>query len=100
EGMDSLWEETYVAERRMPVMAVAERRKKKKNDNKCRSETSDEEEDDDVAIPAGELCGLLGLKLSSGKVNRSVGRRNLAKISKVVKGFRWLSHVSKKVHDD
>ncbi|KAE8675162.1 Detected protein of unknown function [Hibiscus syriacus] len=40
-----------------------------------------------------QLCCLQALKLSAGKMNLGMGRPNLVKISKALKGIGWLHHV-------
>ncbi|KAK4376193.1 hypothetical protein RND71_006870 [Anisodus tanguticus] len=48
-----------------------------------------------------QLCCLQALKFSAGKKNLGPGRANFVRISKAIKGFKWLHHVSKnnkKVH--
>ncbi|KAK8557640.1 hypothetical protein V6N13_007996 [Hibiscus sabdariffa] len=42
----------------------------------------------------GQLCCLQALKFSAGKMNLGMGRSNIVKISKALKGFGWLHHVS------
>ncbi|EPS61360.1 hypothetical protein M569_13441, partial [Genlisea aurea] len=81
EIMDSLWgeEEAFEEEKKKPAA----------------EEEEEEEEEEEAPVNGSELCCLLALRLSTGKVNRGMGRRNFAGISNVVKGFRWLSHVSK-----
>ncbi|CAN4101325.1 unnamed protein product [Withania somnifera] len=48
-----------------------------------------------------QLCCLQALNFSAGKMNLGMGRANLVKISKAIKGFKWIHHVNKnnkKVH--
>ncbi|KAG6382604.1 hypothetical protein SASPL_157714 [Salvia splendens] len=83
EGMDSLWEmdSNKSGGRRKKVVEV------------------EEEEDGENEI---RLCCLQALKMSAGKMNLGVGRPNLVKISKAIKGIGWL-HLhksSKKVHNN
>lgn len=95
EGMDSLWE-TY------EVDSSKEKQKrdtKKKNSKKMGAEFLEEnesefdyEEDEERNV---QLCCLQALKFSAGKMNLGMGRPNLVKFSKALKGFGWLHHVSK-----
>ncbi|KAM7263570.1 hypothetical protein ACFE04_001253 [Oxalis oulophora] len=61
----------------------------------------DEDEDDEI-YDGGQVCCLQALKFSAGKMNLGMKKPNLVKISKALKGFGWLHHVSsrhgKKVH--
>ncbi|EPS57516.1 hypothetical protein M569_17301, partial [Genlisea aurea] len=91
EGMDSLWE-AYEKEAQTNKSTGEEEANADVSDD-----GDDEEEDNEAAAAAGEVCCLLALKLSAGKMNRGVGRRSLTKISKALKGFRWLS---KKIHNN
>ncbi|KAG9155315.1 hypothetical protein Leryth_022125 [Lithospermum erythrorhizon] len=68
--------------------------------NSANIEGIEEDEDDEVGV---NLCCLHAFKLSATKMNMGVGRRNLAKISKAVKGLGWMhkaSKHSKKVHNN
>ncbi|KAM7501594.1 hypothetical protein LguiB_000498 [Lonicera macranthoides] len=95
EGMDSLWE-TY------EVDSSKEKQKrdtKKKNSKKMGAEflednesEFDYEEDEERNV---QLCCLQALKFSAGKMNLGMGRPNLVKFSKALKGIGWLHHVSK-----
>lgn len=89
EGMDSLWEA-----HEMESSKVVKREKGKKVEREM-------EEDEEVG--GAQLCCLQALKLSAGKMNLGVGRPNLVKISKAIKGIGWLhklSKNSKKVHNN
>ncbi|XP_073058268.1 uncharacterized protein [Primulina eburnea] len=88
EGMDSLWE-TYETDSTNPESS------KKKNDKKKSGFESDEECDYEDEME-GNLCCLQAIKLSAGKMNLGVGKPNLVKFSKAVKGFGWLHRVGKK----
>lgn len=101
EGMDSLWE-AYEMDSNKPTKQKND--KKKKNKKKSEIELHEEhygnEEEEEID---GQLCCLQALKLSAGKMNLGMGRPNLVKISKAIKGFGWLHHVtkhSKKVHNN
>ncbi|XP_057808900.1 uncharacterized protein LOC131023376 [Salvia miltiorrhiza] len=86
EGMDSLWE-AYEVE-------------SSKTSRKREKIEVEMEEDDEVG---GNLCCLQALKMSAGKMNLGVGRPNLLKISKAIKGIGWLhsrTKNSKKVHNN
>ncbi|XP_052186728.1 uncharacterized protein LOC127797670 [Diospyros lotus] len=91
EGMDSLWERYE-----MDSSNIARRRSHTKSKNKNKKKgvenygDGDEEED-----MAGQLCCLQALKFSAGKMNLGMGRPNLVKISKAIKGIGWLQHVTR-----
>lgn len=94
EGMDSLWE-AYDRDSSNKAKAKSNT---KKNKNKKKGKSGDrydddEEEEEEEGID-GKLCCLQALKFSAGKVNLGMGRPNLVKISKAIKGFGWLHHVS------
>ncbi|KZV25712.1 hypothetical protein F511_04773 [Dorcoceras hygrometricum] len=93
EGMDSLWE-TYETD-------STKSKSSKKNNGKMSGFEPDEDcgYEDEME---GNLCCLQAIKLSAGKMNLGVGKPNLVKFSKAVKGFGWLHRVSKnnkKVHN-
>ncbi|KAL3517833.1 hypothetical protein ACH5RR_020422 [Cinchona calisaya] len=105
EGMDLLWE-TYEIEstkskgnNKNKNKINKNTTKKKKNEMKsCEGEeiSYDDEADD------GQLCCLQALKFSAGKMNLGMGRPNLVKFSKAIKGIGWLHNLSrhsKKVHN-
>lgn len=81
EGMDMLWE-TYETESKK----VQGRINKKKKSGKS---VEDEVEEEDID---GQLCCLQALKFSAGKMNLGMGRPNLVKFSKALKGIGWLHH--------
>lgn len=83
EGMDMLWE-TYETE-----ASKDQRKGKKSNDD-----DDDDDEDDEDGMDE-QLCCLQALKFSAGKMNLGMGRPNLVKISKTLKGFGWLHHLSR-----
>lgn len=115
EGMDLLWE-TYEMEssKTKPKNDTKEKKKnRKKHDQamkkyypvKKEAQEYEEEEDEDCDgsdESDGQLCCLQALKFSTGKMNMGMGRPSLVRISKAIKGFGWLHHVSsrhsKKVH--
>ncbi|KAK1428488.1 hypothetical protein QVD17_17323 [Tagetes erecta] len=89
EGMDSLWEGfecDYSKSRNEIVM-------KKKNNNNNEGIFSDEDEDEEMSN--GHLCCLQALKFSTRKMNLGMGKPNIVKIAKAMKGFGWLHHVKK-----
>ncbi|XVE78132.1 hypothetical protein DITRI_Ditri13aG0119300 [Diplodiscus trichospermus] len=86
EGMDLLWE-TYETDSNKVQLKSSS----KKGGNGCYNlDEDDYEEDSD-----GQLCCLQALKFSAGKMNLGMGRPNLLKISKALKGIGWLHHVSR-----
>lgn len=98
EGMDSLWE-AYDRDSSNKAKAKSNTKKnKKKNKKKGKSgyryEDDEEEEEEEEEGIDGKLCCLQALKFSAGKVNLGMGKPNLVKISKAIKGFGWLHHVS------
>ncbi|XP_050204565.1 uncharacterized protein LOC126654671 [Mercurialis annua] len=88
EGMDMLWE-TYESD------AIKVQRKSKSKKGSIEYCDDDDEEDDDDEPSNGQLCCLQALKFSTRKMNLGMGKPNLVKISKALKGFGWLHHVSK-----
>ena len=78
EGMDLLWE-AYEADAGKSNKVKS----KGKNGGKKQVCIKEEEEEDE---PVGKFCCLQALRLSTGKMNLGVGRRNLARVSKVFKG--------------
>lgn len=88
EGMDMLWE-TYEKESNK-VMKKSDRKKGKKLSEVEFNE--DEEEEEEVGA---KLCCLQALKFSTGKMNLGMGRPNLVKFSKALKGMGWLHNVGK-----
>jgi hypothetical protein len=87
--MDMLWE-TYETDS-TKVQAKGRAKKGKKGS----IEYYDDEEDLEEEKSDGQLCCLQALKFSAGKMNLGMGRPNLVKISKALKGIGWLHHVSK-----
>lgn len=103
EGMDLLWE-TYEMDAIKSKAKQDELKKKKKTKKRWESKRyikDDSDDEEDEAEVSDQLCCLQALKFSAGKVNLGMGKPNLMKISKAIKGFGWLHHVSKhskKVH--
>ncbi|KAL2239224.1 uncharacterized protein LOC105170136 [Sesamum indicum] len=102
DGMDSLWEAYELDSKNKAMNNVNRKKNKNKNKNKKEEivEMYTEEEEEEVD---GQLCCLQALKLSAGKMNLGMGRPNLVKITKAIKGIGWLHHVtkhSKKVHNN
>ncbi|CAJ1794254.1 unnamed protein product [Sphenostylis stenocarpa] len=89
EGMDMLWE-TYETESNK-VLKKSNTKKGKKGEVE-NSEDGEEEEEE----MEGKLCCLQALKFSTGKMNLGMGRPNLLKFSKALKGIGWLHHVGNK----
>ncbi|KAM1539014.1 hypothetical protein ACFX15_003581 [Malus domestica] len=89
EGMDMLWE-TYEETESLKVVKGKKSKSKKGKNGKVESNDEVEEGEFD-----GQLCCLQALKLSAGKMNLGMGRPNLVKFSKALKGFGWLHHVTK-----
>uniref|UniRef100_A0A7N0U8T4 Uncharacterized protein n=1 Tax=Kalanchoe fedtschenkoi TaxID=63787 RepID=A0A7N0U8T4_KALFE len=100
DGMDMLWEAHEAAESpgdrkadHAPRRAVS-RRRTMESDHFSVYDEEDEEEDEEVA--GGEkMCCLQALKMSSGKVNLGIGRKNMVKLSRALRGLGWLHKVSK-----
>ncbi|KAJ9543533.1 hypothetical protein OSB04_023240 [Centaurea solstitialis] len=96
EGMDSLWEAYEIdnsKKNRKDAMVIG-------NDGGIEydEDDGDEDEDEDEEMSNGGLCCLQALKLSTGKMNLGMKKPNLLKISKALKGFRWLHHAKIKHH--
>ncbi|OAY34792.1 uncharacterized protein LOC110628018 [Manihot esculenta] len=89
EGMDLLWE-TYETDS-MKMLAKNKTKKGNKGSIEYYDDEDEEEEENE-----GQLCCLQALKFSAGKMNLGIGRPNLVKISKAIKGIGWLHHVTKK----
>ncbi|GFZ02069.1 hypothetical protein Acr_15g0006780 [Actinidia rufa] len=101
EGMDLLWE-TYENDSsnktNKPKGNTIKNKNKKKSDFEYYEGYDYEEEEIE-----SQLCCLQALKFSAGKMNLGMGRPNLVKISKAIKGIGWLQNVTrsgkKKVHN-
>ncbi|XAR60942.1 hypothetical protein NMG60_11034494 [Bertholletia excelsa] len=88
EGMDLLWE-TYEMDSNSKLKPRSSGNKNKKNKKKSEfdyfeEDDDDYEEEDDMDA---QLCCLQALKFSAGKMNLGMGRPNLVKISKAIKGW-------------
>lgn len=110
ERMDLLWE-TYENETEERKNKASNSKSNKKKNKKKYYEIKytdvkgvnvwngkDEEEDESD----GQLCCLRTLKFSAGKMISGMGKPNLVKISKTIKGIGWLHNLSrhsKKVHN-
>jgi len=88
EGMDMLWE-TYEKESNKVVKKSNTKKGKKLSEVEF---SEDELEEEEVGA---KLCCLQALKFSTGKMNLGMGRPNLVKFSKALKGIGWLHHVGK-----
>ncbi|KAL3633300.1 hypothetical protein CASFOL_022827 [Castilleja foliolosa] len=99
EGMDSLWE-AYETDSNKSKRETGEKEKrgKKTSEIEFSKELFGDEDEDEVVD--GQLCCLHAIKFSAGKMNLGMRKPNLVKISKAIKGFGWLHHVSKKVHNN
>ncbi|KAL4558558.1 hypothetical protein LXL04_036759 [Taraxacum kok-saghyz] len=106
EGMDSLWEayEEDNSSRRSKNRKdnspmVNQKKTMMKKNKKIEFKYLDddlEEDDEEEFMNNGQLCCLKALKLSAGKMNLGMGKPNLVKFSKALKGFGWLHHVGSK----
>ncbi|KAK4409187.1 hypothetical protein Sango_0499700 [Sesamum angolense] len=92
DGMDSLWEAYELDSKKKAMNYVDKKKNKNKNKKEQVVEMYAEEEEEEVD---GQLCCLQALKLSAGKMNLGMGRPNLVKITKAIKGIGWLHHVTK-----
>ncbi|GJU46708.1 hypothetical protein Tco_1203974 [Tanacetum coccineum] len=97
EGMESLWE-AYEEDTTNKISRSSKKKKNVKN-NKSKSEfkyfddgVSEDGDKDDQFMGNGQLCCFKALKMSTGKMNLGMGKPNLVKISKALKGFGWLHH--------
>lgn len=86
EGMDSLWE-TYENSESKKLQTKEKINGKSKKGKKIQNKEEEDEEEDGE----GQLCCLQALKFSAGKMNLGMGRPNLLKMTKALKGFGWLS---------
>ncbi|CAL9157983.1 uncharacterized protein LOC135588450 [Musa acuminata AAA Group] len=92
EEMDLLWE-AYEAN---ASETDTKKKEKKARRVELEEEEEEEEEDEEEEATTGQLCCLQALKLSAGKMNLGMGKRNLMKISKVLKGMRMFHVGSRK----
>ncbi|KAE8699555.1 putative DNA binding protein [Hibiscus syriacus] len=86
EGMDLLWE-TYETDSKVEMKG---KKSGGGNNNGGYYYDNDDYEEEESN---GQLCCLQALKLSAGKMNLGMGRPNLVRISKALKGIGWLHHV-------
>ncbi|KAL8106588.1 hypothetical protein AgCh_023375 [Apium graveolens] len=93
EGMDSLWE-TYESD---SPKSISARKDNKRRSLKKKSSDLEDEDDDEVEMTNGHLCCLQAFKFSARKMNMGMGRTNIVRITKALKGIGWLHHVKK--HD-
>lgn len=92
EGMDLLWE-TYENDSSNKCKKTNSDTKKNKKMKKIDTEFRYEDDGDgDVAVG---VCCLQALKFSTAKMNLGMGRPNIVKISKAIKGFGWLHNVTR-----
>ncbi|PHT58440.1 hypothetical protein CQW23_00803 [Capsicum baccatum] len=98
EGMDLLWETYELDSGKSKVERdnSTTKKTKKKGESKSYKKDEEEDDDDDEEDINEQLCCLQALKFSARKMNLGMGRPNLVKISKAIRGFGWLHHVSKK----
>lgn len=100
EGMDSLWEiyESDSSKSKRKDDDAKKKKKKKKSITEIDyygDEDDEDEDDEELEMTNGQLCCLQALKFSAGKMNLGMGRPNLVKISKALKGIGWLHHVKR-----
>lgn len=99
EGMDSLWE-TYESDSTKSISTrkdVKKKSMKKKSSDLLDYNGNEDEDDDEVEMTNGHLCCLQAFKFSARKMNMGMGKTNIVKITKALKGIGWLHHVKK--HD-
>ncbi|XP_044502514.1 uncharacterized protein LOC123223416 [Mangifera indica] len=94
EGMDSLWE-TYETDSNKLQTRSKSKKGKQGSSKYYGDDDDDDDEEEEDEIDDGQLCCLKALKFSAGKMNLGMGRPNLVKFSKALKGIGWLHHVSK-----
>ncbi|KAA8543516.1 hypothetical protein F0562_020989 [Nyssa sinensis] len=92
EGMDLLWETYEVDSSKAKPKGNTKKKSKKKSEIDYYEDDDDEDLEEEMD---GQLCCLQALKFSAGKMNLGMGRPNLVKISKAIKGLGWLHHVSR-----
>ncbi|KAA8550598.1 hypothetical protein F0562_002282 [Nyssa sinensis] len=96
EGMDLLWETYETNSSTAKPKSNSNSNSKKKNKKKESIDYYDDDDDEDEEEEMnGQLCCLQALKFSAGKMNLGMGRPNLVKISKAIKGIGWLHHVTR-----
>ncbi|KAK9138395.1 hypothetical protein Sjap_008989 [Stephania japonica] len=96
EGMDLLWE-TYDQSEAGKVKGASNKDKKmkKRETKQCYDDVENNEDEDDDELDHQQFCCLQALKFSTGKMNLGMGKPNLMKISKALKGIGWFHQVSK-----
>ncbi|OMP05678.1 hypothetical protein COLO4_08651 [Corchorus olitorius] len=93
EGMDLLWETYETDHSNSNKVQLKNSSSKKGKKGGMSNEYYDVDEDEYEEESDGQLCCLQALKFSAGKMNLGMGRPNLLKISKALKGIGWLHHV-------
>lgn len=96
EGMDLLWEKYEI-----DSIKKENRDNKKNKKMKKKEEVKSYVKVEQINEHIDQLCCLQALKLSARKMNLGIGRSNFVRISKAIKGLKWIHHVSKnnkKVH--
>ncbi|XP_010274047.1 PREDICTED: uncharacterized protein LOC104609430 [Nelumbo nucifera] len=93
EGMDLLWEAYEAESGKVKVENRDKEKEKEKKTKKCRVEYDEDEEEDEET--AERLCCLQALRFSTGKMKLGMGRSNLVRLSKALKGIGWLHRVSR-----
>ncbi|XP_072956886.1 uncharacterized protein [Typha angustifolia] len=91
EEMDMLWE-AYEINGSNACNSKRKDKAEKRGDHTREEAVEEEEEEGEV----GELCCLQALRLSTNKMSFGVGRPNLTKITKVLKGMRMFSQVGRR----
>ncbi|MCD7452293.1 hypothetical protein HAX54_016125 [Datura stramonium] len=101
EGMDLLWEKYEMDSIMKNVKTDNNNNSNTKKKMKRKGELKSYVKEEKINEHIEQLCCLQALKFSAGKMNLGMGRANLVRISKAIKGFKWIQHVSKnnkKVH--
>uniref|UniRef100_A0A251VQY5 Uncharacterized protein n=1 Tax=Helianthus annuus TaxID=4232 RepID=A0A251VQY5_HELAN len=96
EGMDSLWEDYECDNSTDQKEVMISNRNGGIEKFEDEDGDEDEDEDGDVEMRSGHLCCLQALKLSTRNMNLGMGKHNLVKITKALKGFGWLHQVKSK----
>lgn len=102
EGMDMLWEKNEIEYSNNKSNNINTNVVKKGEIISVEYKHDDDDDDDegldeefDENFTDGQLCCMQALKFSVGKMKLGMRRPNLLKISKTLKGFGWLHHVTK-----
>ncbi|PWA54044.1 hypothetical protein CTI12_AA439370 [Artemisia annua] len=97
EGMDSLWEAYEDDNTNKKSSNNKNKKTNVKNNKKAKNEfkyfddgISEDGDEDDEFTDNAQLCCLKALKMSTGKMNLGMGKPNLVKFSKALKGFEGL----------